>query len=396
MQALRRVHRHLQADGRGARRRDAADPLRGPDRRHRAQRQARASTPSSRTCSSDAQRRGAARDQEEVRRHRRHPGGRAAHRRHRPATWCDHYIDNILPDGFKAQVVCHSKLAAVRYQTAIRQALAARLEREKLQPEPDARADPAPRVPQGGGRDLVRRHQRAGVRSPRRARRRERWNAVENFCKPFDFDDPDKELTGIAFLIVCDMLLTGFDAPIEQVMYIDKKLREHNLLQAIARVNRVAQRQAARLHRRLHRPRQPSDRCALDLLATRTRRTSSEGLKNIAQRAAHPRGALSAAAAALPDAGVRRHRGLRPGPACRRPTPRWPWSTRRSARMKDIKRRADFEVYLKKFLQSLNLSCRNERATPTGCRRGASATCCGWSRSATRTTRSTSPTPARR
>ena len=36
------------------------------------------------------------------------------------------------------------------------------------------------------------------------------------------------------------MLLTGFDAPVEQVMYIDKKLREHNLLQAIARVNRVA------------------------------------------------------------------------------------------------------------------------------------------------------------
>ena len=67
-----------------------------------------------------------------------------------------------------------------------------------------------------------------------------RWNAVKNFCKPFDFDDPGEELTGIAFLIVCDMLITGFDAPVEQVMYIDKKLREHNLLQAIARVNRVA------------------------------------------------------------------------------------------------------------------------------------------------------------
>ena len=52
-------------------------------------------------------------------------------------------------------------------------------------------------------------------------------------------DDPDKEYTGIAFLIVCDMLLTGFDAPIEQVMYIDKKIREHSLLQAIARTNRV-------------------------------------------------------------------------------------------------------------------------------------------------------------
>jgi hypothetical protein len=35
------------------------------------------------------------------------------------------------------------------------------------------------------------------------------------------------------------MLLTGFDAPIEQVMYIDKKIQEHSLLQAIARTNRV-------------------------------------------------------------------------------------------------------------------------------------------------------------
>ena len=67
------------------------------------------------------------------------------------------------------------------------------------------------------------------------------WNAVDNFCKPFNMVDPDKTLTGIAFLVVCDMLLTGFDAPVEQVMYIDKKLQEHNLLQAIARVNRVAE-----------------------------------------------------------------------------------------------------------------------------------------------------------
>lgn len=70
-------------------------------------------------------------------------------------------------------------------------------------------------------------------------RQAKEWNAVDNFCKPFDMDDPDKEYTGIAFLIVCDMLLTGFDAPIEQVMYIDKKIREHTLLQAIARTNRV-------------------------------------------------------------------------------------------------------------------------------------------------------------
>jgi type I restriction enzyme, R subunit len=36
------------------------------------------------------------------------------------------------------------------------------------------------------------------------------------------------------------MLLTGFDAPIEQVMYIDKKIKEHTLLQAIARTNRIS------------------------------------------------------------------------------------------------------------------------------------------------------------
>lgn len=36
---------------------------------------------------------------------------------------------------------------------------------------------------------------------------------------------------------MCDMLLTGFDAPILQSMYLDKRLRDHTLLQAIARVN---------------------------------------------------------------------------------------------------------------------------------------------------------------
>ncbi|MDB5550496.1 MAG: Type site-specific deoxyribonuclease, HsdR family [Rhizobium sp.] len=42
-----------------------------------------------------------------------------------------------------------------------------------------------------------------------------------------------------SFLIVCDKLLTGFDAPIEHVMYLDKPLKEHGLLQAIARTNRT-------------------------------------------------------------------------------------------------------------------------------------------------------------
>lgn len=144
-----------------------------------------------------------------------------------------HYVDTILPSGFKAQVVCHSKLAAVRYQRALRTALAERVERE---------TDPAARrriaflkvavVVSSDGTNEA-----AEIVAARREAKD--LNAVENFCKPFDLDDYDKANTGVAFLVVCDMLLTGFDAPIEQVMYIDKRLKEHNLLQAIARVNRV-------------------------------------------------------------------------------------------------------------------------------------------------------------
>ena len=149
-----------------------------------------------------------------------------------------HYLDHIFPNGFKAQVVCHSKLAAVRYQAAIKEALDAQVERLTLAQRPDA--------------DLIRRvaflkpvvvissdgtNEAAYVTEARKEARA--LDAVANFCRPFAFDDPDKPHTGIAFLIVCDMLLTGFDAPIEQVMYLDKKIQEHTLLQAIARTNRV-------------------------------------------------------------------------------------------------------------------------------------------------------------
>ncbi|MDP4270407.1 MAG: HsdR family type I site-specific deoxyribonuclease, partial [Bacteroidota bacterium] len=50
------------------------------------------------------------------------------------------------------------------------------------------------------------------------------------------FKDPDDELK---LVIVRDMWLTGFDAPVCHTMYIDKPMQGHNLMQAIARVNRV-------------------------------------------------------------------------------------------------------------------------------------------------------------
>lgn len=51
-----------------------------------------------------------------------------------------------------------------------------------------------------------------------------------------NFKNPDKDPK---MVIVVDMLLTGFDVPCLHTMYIDKPMKNHNLLQAIARVNRV-------------------------------------------------------------------------------------------------------------------------------------------------------------
>lgn len=149
-----------------------------------------------------------------------------------------HYLEHIFPNGFKAQVVCHSKLAAVRYQKAIHQALKEKVDELESADVPDhafinqIKFLKAAVVISSDGTNEA-----AFITETRKQARA--WNAVENFCRPFAFDDPDKPYTGIAFLVVCDMLLTGFDAPIEQVMYLDKKIREHTLLQAIARTNRV-------------------------------------------------------------------------------------------------------------------------------------------------------------
>jgi type I restriction enzyme R subunit len=191
----------------------------------------------------------------------------------------DHYISQILPNGFKAQVVCASKLAAVRYKTFIDEAITERLAVELGKPKPPP-IDPH-YVRTGMGGDVVasspdvdltlvsdvKDSDDAGYRDEGLCRKlamlksavvvssegtNERAiitqarkhaaeiKAVDSFKKKFDFDNLDNANTGLAFLVVCDMLLTGFDAPIEQVMYIDKVVKAHNLLQTIARVNRIA------------------------------------------------------------------------------------------------------------------------------------------------------------
>ena len=184
-------------------------------------------------------------------------------------------------------------------------------------------------------------------------REAKRWNAVESFCKPFALDDPDQELTGIAILVVCDMLLTGFDAPVEQVMYIDKKLREHSLLQAIARVNRVAPGKRRGFivdyiglaNHLTH---------ALSIYAEEDLEDIRQGLKSLESELPILEERYRRLVQHFEVAGVRDIEAFAEG-------------TLGDARaevavthaavgvMKDIKRRADFEVYLKKFLASLNL-----------------------------------------
>ncbi len=264
----------------------------------------------------------------------------------------NHYVGNILPDGFKAQVVCHSKLAAVRYQKAIREALAERIEKERLEARPDEvllRRLEFLKVAVVVSSDAT--NELAVITEARKEARR--WNAVENFCKPFDFDDPDKELTGIAFLVVCDMLLTGFDAPIEQVMYIDKRLREHNLLQAIARVNRVAKgKQRGFVVDYIGLANHLKDALSIytgedaeDLeLGLKSRETELPILEERYQRLVQH----------FRSCGVGEIEGFLRGEVA---DAREEMTVVHAAvgAMEDIKRRADFEVYLKKFLQSLNL-----------------------------------------
>lgn len=169
-----------------------------------------------------------------------------------------HYVANILPNGFKAQVVAVSRRATLRYHEHLvgaRDELVAQLEaldpaKLKLSdeqvdglPEDEAQLVRAHRfletikklefapVISGGHNDTVDPNREWSDRAKIDAR-------IARFKKPLFHSKPEKA-DPLAFLIVKSMLLTGFDAPVEQVMYLDRPIREAELLQAIARVNRT-------------------------------------------------------------------------------------------------------------------------------------------------------------
>ena len=149
----------------------------------------------------------------------------------------DHYLIHVYPNGYKAQVVATSREAAVRYKTHLDAALGAavaKLEQRANLGSPDLERLRAMRtavVISGSHNDPP--HLKAHTDPSRHEAN------IKSFKLPFDGED--EGVSGdVGILIVNNMLLTGFDAPIEQVMYLDKVVVAHNLLQAIARVNRVA------------------------------------------------------------------------------------------------------------------------------------------------------------
>ncbi|HRL91922.1 MAG TPA: type I restriction endonuclease subunit R [Pseudomonas sp.] len=168
-----------------------------------------------------------------------------------------HYVTNILPNGYKAQVVAYSRLAALRYFHALRSARDELLaEAEALSATDQGLDDEAlcqrppkvqARIQAWRYRNTLRNLEFAPIISGSNNDPAE-WKAwtdgakheqlIKRFKKPLHHDQPGKA-DPLAFLIVKSMLLTGFDAPIEGVMYLDRPIKEAELLQAIARVNRT-------------------------------------------------------------------------------------------------------------------------------------------------------------
>ncbi|MGW3421349.1 type I restriction endonuclease subunit R [Streptomyces phaeochromogenes] len=119
----------------------------------------------------------------------------------------EHFRAKVEPEGFKAQVVVFDQEACHLYK-------------QELDKRLDPEASEVVVSAQGLPKDLKDRYGRTKV---------EEGALLERFRDP---DDPLK------ILIVTAKLLTGFDAPIVQTMYLDRALRDHTLLQAVCRVNR--------------------------------------------------------------------------------------------------------------------------------------------------------------
>ncbi|WP_399675938.1 type I restriction endonuclease subunit R [Serratia sp. szju] len=134
----------------------------------------------------------------------------------------NHFVKNI-DDGLKGQLACDSKAAAIKYKKYLDEA--GLFESAVVISSPDTREGNT-EVDESGIPDVTKWWQ-DNVGS------QDEQVYTRNVIDRFDKDD------SLKLLIVVDKLLTGFDEPKNAVLYIDKPLKGHNLIQAIARVNRL-------------------------------------------------------------------------------------------------------------------------------------------------------------
>lgn len=134
------------------------------------------------------------------------------------------YNQTLKGTGFNAMLACNKKVEAVKYYNIFRDEFP-ELEVAVVISSPDMR--------EGEGsidedtNDIVKKFY---------------INAISNYKNEEEYEETIKSkfINGdIDILIVVDKLLTGFDAPKASTLYLDKQIKEHNLLQAIARVNRL-------------------------------------------------------------------------------------------------------------------------------------------------------------
>lgn len=149
----------------------------------------------------------------------------------------EHFKQVCRPDNYKAQIVAIDREAVVLYRSALRNVIAADLKKAGMAEEDaEAKADRMIACVYSKSQE-----DNKPSEDPEIAALRTELEA--HFLDDDGEKAAKKAFKGSgdepSFLIVCDKLLTGFDAQIEHVMYLDKPLREHGLLQAIARTNRT-------------------------------------------------------------------------------------------------------------------------------------------------------------
>ncbi|NVP02102.1 HsdR family type I site-specific deoxyribonuclease, partial [Photobacterium damselae subsp. damselae] len=137
----------------------------------------------------------------------------------------DHF-QNFKQQGLKGQLACDSKASAIRYKKLLDQI--GKVTSVVAMSPPDTR-EGHDNV-DNESTDLVQNWWKTNVTE-------QQWRDEKEYTKHiierFSQDD------GPDIMIVVDKLLTGFDEPKNTVLYIDKPLKQHNLIQAIARVNRL-------------------------------------------------------------------------------------------------------------------------------------------------------------